>query len=224
MAVLKRGSRHRSVRNLQYLLNLNLIPDPKLSVDGIFGPGTEKAVRQFQAQEGLKVDGIVGPKTWFELGDLGVEEMPVCGGAIPTWMHIALGEMKRGIREVSGTQHNPRIIEYHKTTTLQAGRDESAWCSSFTNWCMKQSGLAGTDKANARSWLDWGSEITQPRYGCVVVLWREDPSSWKGHVGFFLAHRNAKKMLLLGGNQGDSVSIAAYPRHRLLSYRWPSGA
>lgn len=37
------------------------------SLDGIYGPGTDNAVRAFQAKAGLKVDGIVGRKTWTAL-------------------------------------------------------------------------------------------------------------------------------------------------------------
>lgn len=35
-----------------------------IAVDGIFGPNTDQAVKDFQTDYGLQVDGIVGPKTW----------------------------------------------------------------------------------------------------------------------------------------------------------------
>lgn len=57
--ILKNGSRGSQVAELQRLL--------KLKDDGIFGNDTEKAVISFQKSKGLKVDGIVGPKTWSTL-------------------------------------------------------------------------------------------------------------------------------------------------------------
>jgi len=40
-------------------------------VDGIFGAGTEAAVRRLQHDRGLTVDGVVGPRTWDEINALG---------------------------------------------------------------------------------------------------------------------------------------------------------
>jgi len=40
----------------------------KVSVDGVFGPGTEKAVKAFQKEKGLQTDGEVGQTTRDALG------------------------------------------------------------------------------------------------------------------------------------------------------------
>lgn len=65
---LRVGSRGRSVALVQTALNRisqNFPAIPKLSVDGIYGPGTERAVRIFQQVFGLTDDGIVGRQTWY---------------------------------------------------------------------------------------------------------------------------------------------------------------
>ena len=47
------------VKNVQKALNIQ--------ADGIYGPITENAVRNFQRKEGINIDGIVGPQTWDRL-------------------------------------------------------------------------------------------------------------------------------------------------------------
>jgi peptidoglycan hydrolase-like protein with peptidoglycan-binding domain len=59
---IKEGSKGEAVKGLQNALNTK--SSVVLSVDGVFGSRTESAVRQFQSDNGLDVDGIVGPGTW----------------------------------------------------------------------------------------------------------------------------------------------------------------
>ena len=67
LPVLKRGGNNNPnvVSSLQRMLNYTV--GAGLSIDGSFGPATEKAVRNFQSKYGLGVDGIVGPVTWNKL-------------------------------------------------------------------------------------------------------------------------------------------------------------
>ena len=58
--LLKKGSRGPDVRELQEALGL--------AADGIFGSGTESAVKEFQKLNNLAVDGLVGRGTWEMLG------------------------------------------------------------------------------------------------------------------------------------------------------------
>ena len=66
-ALLKRGSRGEAVRALQnVLIERGLIPKGK--ADGVFGPKTEVAVRQFQSANKLTPDGMAGTVTLKALG------------------------------------------------------------------------------------------------------------------------------------------------------------
>lgn len=65
---LRRGSEGELVQSLQKRLNEEI--GSGLKVDGIFGKLTEDAVKAYQKAHKLAVDGVVGPKTWAELGVL----------------------------------------------------------------------------------------------------------------------------------------------------------
>ncbi len=68
--VLREGARGESVQILQYMLamlaefNNSLLP---IEVDGVYGPQTTQAVKQYQGQIGLAPDGVVGRSTWDSL-------------------------------------------------------------------------------------------------------------------------------------------------------------
>ncbi|CAL2077752.1 conserved protein of unknown function [Tenacibaculum sp. 190524A02b] len=133
-------------------------------------------------------------------------------------LEIALSQI--GIKEVKGSADNPEVLKYFDEIGFNGRKlhDETAWCSAFANWVAKTAGMQFTGKLNARSWLKVGREVTSPQMGDVVVLWRESPNSWKGHVGFFIRKTN-RHIYILGGNQRNSVCIIAYPINRLLQYR-----
>ena len=65
--ILKHGSRGEDVKRLQKVLNARgLYPEP-IVINGIFGPKTLSAVKEFQRQQSLRADGVVGGKTWDRL-------------------------------------------------------------------------------------------------------------------------------------------------------------
>jgi peptidoglycan hydrolase-like protein with peptidoglycan-binding domain len=83
------GATGEAVRRAQRALRRT--PDLGLAVDGIFGPSTEAAVKNFQHDKGLTVDGIVGPHTWAALPD---------GGPMPTLQQGSTGEVVRSLQQV----------------------------------------------------------------------------------------------------------------------------
>ncbi len=163
--------------------------------------------------EGLRLHG-------FGLAGEGELFLPTDFGPYP-WMEFALREY--GIRGISRRGRTVNVVAYLKATGVGRSSDETAWCSAFVNWCMLMASFPGTGKANARSWLEWGgASLDFPVYGCVVVLWRGSQGGALGHVGFFVGMQG-DNLLLLGGNQGNAVSVRPYSKERVLGLRWLEG-
>ena len=93
---LRQGSRGESVTRLQtWLRHISLFYPaiPRVRVDGIFGPATERAVIAYQGRFGLTPDGIVGPTTWNSIRDT---YTPI-GGSTPTYPGVPLRQGDRGV-------------------------------------------------------------------------------------------------------------------------------
>lgn len=136
----------------------------------------------------------------------------------PLWLIAARKEL--GVREVPGRPANPRILEYFRASGHETiMNDETAWCSAFINWAMKEAKIRGTMALNARSWATWGKP-SKERVGAICVFSRGS-ISWQGHVGILLSW-TATRVKVLGGNQSDGVTAADYPRARLIAMRWPA--
>lgn len=77
-------TRGEDVRTLQQALARSGVA---LVVDGIFGPGTERAVKLFQSSRGLTPDGIVGPRTWAMLQGSATAQAPASAGRLLRLTH-----------------------------------------------------------------------------------------------------------------------------------------
>ena len=90
--LLKIGSRGQQVKDLQEFLGTD--------ADGIFGKGTDTAVKEWQAANGLVADGLVGPATWDAMGlattDDSEKTFETSNGLIVNRHFLPEGEYKNG--------------------------------------------------------------------------------------------------------------------------------
>ena len=107
--------------------------------------------------------------------------------------------------------------------TVGTTDDETAWCSSFVNWCLQEAGIQGTHSALAATWLNWGT-LCGPEVGAVTVIREFNPPRTRSgyHVGFWIEDTGSH-FKLLGGNQSKRVKISSYPRSGWtpVGHRWP---
>ncbi|CAO4178774.1 NlpC/P60 family protein [Methylorubrum populi] len=186
--------------------------------DGDAGPRTIAAVTAFQRSAGLVADGIAGPKTQAALQKADVTERRD-EPEQPAWLTLASHDL--GTVEGIGKANNPKVVSYFKDAGFAGIKDDAtAWCAAFANAMLERSGRRGSRSLAARSFESWGVGLKEPALGCIATK-RRGNSSWQGHVGFVVG-ASASTIYLLGGNQGDSVSIAGFKRSEFTSFRWPA--
>ena len=106
---LRQGSPHaEDIELLQERLNADGAT-PALEVDGIFGPLTDAATREFQRRHGLIVDGIVGPQTWGAINAL--ERAGIAGPE----------DVLSGTRPVTAEQHLEVEQALHPNAQISGG-------------------------------------------------------------------------------------------------------
>jgi len=143
--------------------------------------------------------------------------------ADPPWLALARAELHAQTREIRGPGINPRIASYYETLGVPLARvddDGDPWCAVFASAMLRRAGVDPPKRfRSARAFMEWG-QPGEAVPGAVCVLWRDDPHGPHGHVGFFL-YADASRVYLLGGNQGNEVSVHGYDAARVLGYRRP---
>lgn len=118
--VLKLGSRGNEVKVLQEKLNLK--------EDGIFGPLTEEAVKDFQRSNGLEVDGIVGANTLSKLNlsanKRTIKELIVHCSATPEGKDYSVNTIRQWHLQRGFSDIGYHYVIY-RDGSIHTGRDES---------------------------------------------------------------------------------------------------
>lgn len=134
------------------------------------------------------------------------------------------------VKELPGQAHHPYIQWCHMLCGLGPDvADEVAWCSSQLNercWNLR---LPRSKSAAARSWLlvGTGVKLEDAKIGYdVVVLKRgkgEQPGpeviKAPGHVGLYAGMQDPQRVLILGGNQSNEISVRPFSVNDVLGVR-----
>ncbi len=205
------------------LVSRNSLTEPNVGSE--FNRALRQAIKDFQARHldprgrPLVIDGIVGPLTRWALTHPDRTDPFLLTPGVPDpppgpatrgrdALEIALLEIKSGAGEVGANNSGPSVEKY------LSGRASTPanWCAAFVCWCFAQHpgpapfrftlgarGLRNTFRR--RGWLiepSWENPLLP---GDLVFWWRDQPSSWKGHVG--LVHHVADGILYtVEGNKG----------------------
>lgn len=148
------------------------------------------------------------------------------GSTNPAWLLAARALI--GTREAAGGANNPTILGWAKLLGLKVlgivyNADSVPWCGLFVAHCLRAGGVDLADMkvgVRAKAWAMWGSAIQADRLapGAILVFDR----AGGGHVAFYEGE-DATHYHVLGGNQGDRVSIMRIEKSRCIARRWPRG-
>jgi uncharacterized protein (TIGR02594 family) len=132
------------------------------------------------------------------------------------------------IAEVPGLASNPHVLAMLRLDQKWPKGDDVPWCSAFVNYIAWLLRLPRSKSLRARSWLLIGQPISieNAEAGFDVVILKRgkgkqpgpDVIKAPGHVGFF-AGLEDNNVLMLGGNQKDTVNVSGFPDHRILGVR-----
>lgn len=124
-----------------------------------------------------------------------------------------------GVEETVGAKHNPVIMGWAKELGLDKvyTSDEIAWCGLFTAICIHRAGRPVVkDPLWALNWNKFGVAVAVPELGDILTFKRNGG----GHVGLYVGE-DSTAYHVLGGNQGNKVSVVRIAKSRLNGSRRP---
>ena len=122
-----------------------------------------------------------------------------------------------GTKEIVGSKHNPVILGWAKELNLSKiyTNDEIPWCGLAIAYACHKAGLSVIDKPLwALSWAKWGNHAIDPMLGDILTFKRNGG----GHVGIYVGE-DSECYHVLGGNQGNAMSVSRIQKSRLYEAR-----
>ncbi|MFB7241700.1 peptidoglycan-binding protein [Streptomyces populi] len=212
-----KGRRGGCVTELQSLLNHH---GADLAVDGDFGPLTDSAVRDFQVEKGLSVDGRVGPNTKAALyGAVTPPSSPAPGGGYGKILDVAAAE-------VGTVEGSARANSYGSAVGLSLSTSNYAWCATFVSWVARQTGASSYRNSYVVGWVKQAragnyhlSVTTNPQPGDIVAFdWNggNDYTGGHEHIGIVRTVSGGSSFTTVEGNTGnpDGGSDGVYVKSR----------
>lgn len=129
-----------------------------------------------------------------------------------------------GVKETPGPADTPAILEWADEVGVARDyrHDETPWCGLFAAVVVKRAGWEPVASPLwALGWANFGAVSDAPSLGDVMVFRRDLPGGKiGGHVGFYVGE-DERHYHVLGGNQGDAVSIVPIDRRKFYTARRP---
>ena len=159
---IERGAKKMRAQRVQEFLTLNGFA---VSVDGDFGPATEKRVRDFQTARGLPATGVVDMKTHEELVAPIVKALNPIAAGVKSLSALAAAYAKQHIknhpREAGGDNRGPWVRSY-----LDWDGKDARWCA--LRWSRRLTHSASSFRSTPhRPAICWRWKPRRPASSCL---------------------------------------------------------
>lgn len=130
---------------------------------------------------------------------------------------------KLNTNEILGPKSNPEIMKLAEIAGVANiyKSDETAWCavamSAIAILAFKELPFTGFDRLRAASFLKFGTAVSEPLLGDVLVFTR----TGGGHVGLYVGE-DKDCYHVAGGNQSNQFNVIRIAKNRLSGARRPN--
>ncbi|HRF09943.1 MAG TPA: peptidoglycan-binding protein [Xanthobacteraceae bacterium] len=159
MTILGKGMAGEPVKLLQEKLGV--------TADGQFGPGTEKALREYQAKQNIAVDGIAGPDTFTHMG-------------LPQLVYLQVGSVGESVKKLqqelgitADGRYGPATANAVKEFQKKNGLTEDGIAGPTTLAKTKAFGKEMTASVVANSVIDAGTKAARSIWDTITGVFKK---------------------------------------------------